>query len=807
MRVDAVLLVALALAGGAYVCTSPGSTLLASGVLLSALLCSGRIGLRVGLCTALALLVGAGRAHLALAEYEREHAAVRSFAAAPARCALSGLVVGSPVVLGEGLAFDAIGKQFDCEGRMTQGPWRLRLYGGPSDLLRGDRFFAVANLAVPQVFYNRELADPRPSQAERGALLSGGVLALELRSRGTGLGTLIDRARAHARERIARTFSPAAVPLALALVLGEANLDPADAEAFRQSGLAHLLAVSGTHLVFAVLGVLRVLRYLLLRIEGLALRCEIDRVVAGVGVLLAPLYADFAGGSGSAWRAAYMLSAGLLVKALGRRPLPSRALAASLLVGSAVSPVVAYDISFLLSLAATVGLLTLGRRMTELAGPSPFRALQFLQTTALLTLASMLPCLPLLAVLSPSFTLASIGANVIAAPLGEAIALPLCLLHALTTPWPALELGIARVASGALMSIGWLAHASAEVSWLRCAVALPSPSQLAVLVAAGGCVWVALCCSQGSRSRRALTVVAVLCCGVLGGCEWTQRAQGSPSDALRVTAVDVGQGDATLIDLPSGALMLVDGGGFVGSPLDPGRRVLEPLLRARRRERIDVMVLSHPHPDHFMGLLYVAQRFEVTQFWDTGQGEAQGAGPVYAQLLEVLRDQGTAIVRPKDLCGERNLGGARLQVFAPCPAFDPQWGANDNSFVLRLQFGRHAVLLMGDAEREEEHALLRTVPHTSLRADLLKVGHHGSRTSSSPELLQAVRPRVATVSCGMRNSFGHPHAEAIQALAAQGVMTLRLDEVGSVVWTSDGRHSSIETARDRSLWQGGSALW
>lgn len=807
MRVDAVLLVALALVAGAYASTSPVPTLVASGALLAALLFSGAIGARVGLCATLALLVGAGRAHLALTEYEREHAAVRSFVTAPVRCALSGLVVGSPAQLGEGLAFDARGEEFDCEGRMAAGPWSVRLYGGPSDLARGDRFFAVANLAVPQVFYNRELADPRPRQAQKGVVLSGGALALEVRSRGAGLGSFIDRARSHARERISRTFSPAAAPLALALVLGETNLDPADAEAFRQSGLAHLLAVSGTHLVFAVLGVLRVLRYLLLRLEALALHCEIDRVVAGVGVLLAPLYADFAGGSGSAWRAAYMLSAGLLVKALGRRPLPSRALAASLLVGSVVSPVVAYDISFLLSLAATVGLLTLGRRMTEIVGPSPFRALQFLQTTALLTLASMLPCLPMLAVLSPSFTLASIGANVIAAPLGEAIALPLCLLHAVTTPWPALELGVARVASGALVSIGRLAHASAEVAWLRCAMALPSPSQLAALVVACGCAWVARGCAPGSRSRRMLALAVALCCVLLGVSEFSQRAQGSPKGSLRVTAVDVGQGDATLIDLPTGAVMLIDGGGFVGSPLDPGRRVLEPLLRARRRERIDVMVLSHPHPDHFTGLLHVAQRFEVMQFWDTGQGETQGAGPVYAQLLEVLREQGTRIVRPDSLCGTRNLGGARLQVLAPCPAFDPQRGANDNSFVLRLQFGRHAVLLMGDAEREEEHALLRTVPVTSLRADLLKVGHHGSRTSSSPELLRAVRPRLATVSCGMRNSFGHPHAEAMRALAAQGVKTLRLDEVGSVVWTSDGRHSSFETSRDRSLWHGGSGLW
>src|SRR5690606_3124473 len=125
------------------------------------------------------------------------------------------------------------------------------------------------------------------------------------------------------------------------------------------------------------------------------------------------------------------------------------------------------------------------------------------------------------------------------------------------------------------------------------------------------------------------------------------------------TALDVGQGDALLVDLPDGSLMLIDGGGFVGSPVDPGRRVLLPILRARRRERLELVVLSHPHPDHFGGLGVVLSDVEVGQLWDTGQGQAEGAGPDYAELLRLARERDVPVTSPAALCGSFSFGGAR----------------------------------------------------------------------------------------------------------------------------------------------------
>ena len=262
---------------------------------------------------------------------------------------------------------------------------------------------------------------------------------------------------------------------------------------------------------------------------------------------------------------------------------------------------------------------------------------------------------------------------------------------------------------------------------------------------------------------------------------------GRPRGVLRVTVLDVGQGDSSLVDLPDGTLMLIDGGGFVGSPVNPGASVVLPLLRQRRRNRVDIAVLSHPHPDHYLGLATALASVGVGELWDTGQGREQGAGPEYHAMLRDLEARRVPVRGPGALCGPpRDLGGARVRVFEPCPSFEPTLGANDNSFILKIEHGSRAALFMGDAEHEAEKRLLEEHA-ASLHADLLKAGHHGSRTSTSAALLDAVRPSLATVSCGVRNRFGHPHPLTLATLRAASVPALRTDLLGSVEWASDGK--------------------
>jgi competence protein ComEC len=148
------------------------------------------------------------------------------------------------------------------------------------------------------------------------------------------------------------------------------------------------------------------------------------------------------------------------------------------------------------------------------------------------------------------------------------------------------------------------------------------------------------------------------------------------------------------------------------------------------------------------------------------------------------------LLTPPTLCGAHRVGGARVEVLAPCPGPSSDRGPNDNSFVLRISYGRRAVLLVGDAEAEEERLLLESVPE-ALRADVLKVGHHGSRTSSSPGFLQAVRPSEAIVSVGRRNRFGHPSPATLAALATQGARVWRTDRQGAITVTTDGESLEV----------------
>ena len=197
-------------------------------------------------------------------------------------------------------------------------------------------------------------------------------------------------------------------------------------------------------------------------------------------------------------------------------------------------------------------------------------------------------------------------------------------------------------------------------------------------------------------------------------------------------------------------------------------------------------MLTHPHPDHFGGLLSVLRGVEVGELWDTGQGALEGAGPIYAELLRIAAERGVPVRGPKELCGApRRFGASQVSVLAPCPGIVRGRNANDNSFVLRASLSKRSFLFMGDAEAEEERELVHA-HGAELGADVLKVGHHGSRTSSGDELLRAVGPRLTTISCGVRNRFGHPVPKVMERLISHGARVLRTDRDGAIQITTEG---------------------
>ncbi len=646
----------------------------------------------------------------------------------------------------------------------------------------------IADVAPVNLFWNTGLSDSRVRLASSSVLASGAVVHLRRITAGQGLRRWVDSARHAVRERIGATFSAELAPFARALVLGETDLATADREAFRRSGLAHLLAVSGTHLVLVVVALGRAIRSVLARIESVAAGRDVGRYVAAFCALLAWLYADFAGGGGSAYRAAAMLSCVMVARAAGRRPDAKRSFAWSLGAGAAVDPLAVCDLSFVLSLGATAGLLVVRQPVKRLLAERS-GVLRLVGSAVIATSAAMAGCAPVLLAIGPQLPLLGIAANVIAAPVGELAALPACLLHAVLWWAPAAEQGIATVASGALAIVRAVAHAAGAVEATMLVLPKPTPEQLAVLAVA--------CCALGLWRRRPVRLrVAALGCATLVALEAIAVARGVSKGQLRVSVLDVGQGDAVLIDLPDGRAMMVDAGGILGSPVDTGRRVLLPVLRARRRRQLDIVVITHPHPDHYGGFVNTLAELQVGEVWHTGQGEDEAPLGRLATMLRAARQWGIPTYRPAQLCGStRHFGAAQVEVLGPCPGYDPDKSANDNSIILRLQYGHQTALLVGDAEAAQEGVLL-SAQGGRLKAGFLKVGHHGSRSSTNPDFLAAVSPQLAAVSCGVRNRFGHPHAQTLQRLIQRDVSLLRTDRGGSITWQTDGQRVWISRPAD-----------
>ncbi|MGZ3450042.1 MAG: DNA internalization-related competence protein ComEC/Rec2 [Polyangiales bacterium] len=707
----------------------------------------------------------------------------------PRRCVLEGTVVSMPRVRGV-LAADVEIATLECEG--TKYPFfglRARLYDLPEGVARDDRIESIVQIARARRLHDPDLGDPRPMWARRGHDLSGSALATTIVARGTGVRASIDRLRARFRRGLVRSMPETAAPIGRALVLGEEDLAPDDDDAFRRSGLTHLLAVSGSHVALAVGGLVGAIRWVLLAIPRVARRIESGRVAAAIGIPLALVYEQLAGDSGSARRATAMAVVVLIVRAAGRRPDTARTLGASILAAVVIDPLAAFDVSFGLSLAATLGLVGLGGPLRVLV--ARVRALpKSIGVAIATTLAASAACAPLVAGLSGSIPISGLFANVVAVPIGELAALPLCnvaaIFGALAEPF-AFVAPLARLtgsaAAGAIVLLRRVATIASAPTWAVMTVPPPTAMQLAVLAAAVIAIHL---------RRTAMVVVLPLAAASLLLLELAQIRRGAPHGVLRVTVLDIGQGDASIVDLPDGRMLLVDGGGEVGSPWDPGKTVIAPTLDMRRRRRVDIAILSHPHPDHFLGMRHPLATRAVGALWDTGQGE--GVPGELAGLYASLRARGVTIARPDSLCGTHAIGGAIVEVLHPCPAFDPDRGANDNSLVVRIGFGTRHVLLVGDSEHEAEASLLAL--HRDLHADLLKVGHHGSRTSSSAAFLAAVSPSIATVSCGVRNRFGHPHRVALDRLESAGIRVLRTDLWGAIRFTTDGASVAVETARE-----------
>jgi competence protein ComEC len=265
---------------------------------------------------------------------------------------------------------------------------------------------------------------------------------------------------------------------------------------------------------------------------------------------------------------------------------------------------------------------------------------------------------------------------------------------------------------------------------------------------------------------------------------------------LEVSVLDVGQGDSLFVVSPGGKTLLIDGGGAFGGyagreeafGIDPGEEAVSPYLWSRGFQRLDVVALTHAHQDHLGGLTAVMENFHVGRLW-IGQ---EIASPALARLEELARNRKIPVEH--ELKGKRfEWDGVQGEFLWPETAREKIAAAakNDDSLVLRLRYGKRTILLPGDAEKQSEQTIVAENDSDTLRSDVLKVGHHGGKNSTTQEFLNAVEPRIGIISVGEANPYGHPSPELLERLQAAGVRILRTDRNGAVHVLTDGRQLEV----------------
>ncbi len=543
------------------------------------------------------------------------------------------------------------------------------------------------------------------------------------------------------------------------LVVGDTSgLAQETKDEFTAAGLTHLTAVSGAN-VSIVLGAV------LLVVRGVGLGPRTGALLAGIALVA---FVVIARPSPSVLRAAAMGCVALLALVTGRRKQAIPALAASVVVLLALSPSLAVDFGFALSVFATAGLVVVSPALVARLRARGWP--RWLAEMCAVALAAFVVTAPLVAAMSGTVSIVSIVANVLVAPAVAPITVVGAATAVLAVVWlPAATL-LVRVAGPPLWWLLEVADRAAAVPGGNLAVRNGLGG--AVIVAVG--IAVAVLAARHPWSRRMLLAVAVGVAAVWVPTRFHQP--GWPAAGWALVACDVGQGDGLVLSAGGRRAVVVDAGP------EPG-----PMDRCLRRLGIDeipLLVVTHLHADHYGGLDAVLHGRSVGAV-AIGPASLPEGGFRFVSAAASRAD--VPLVR---LAAGRQLtvGAVRITVLGPLlpeprtPAAAED-GANDASLVLMAETAAGRLLLTGDVEEDGQRALLRSkIP---LRADVLKVPHHGSRTTS-PEFLDAVRPRVALVSVGADNTFGHPNPGILQRLAALGAVTVRTDRDGDVAVARSG---------------------
>ncbi len=571
------------------------------------------------------------------------------------------------------------------------------------------------------------------------------------------------------RRAIEQNLSGGPAGLLKGVLLGAKHAVPEEIKTtFAQTGVNHVLAVSGLHV-----GLIAGTVFFMLKILGIG-----RGITAALTICALIFYALITGLPPSVVRASTMGCVALL-GIVGQRDIDGGNILGIAGLGLLIArPQDLFDVGFQLSFVATGGILIFYRPLRDLLPQKKGWYDTCVAGPLAVSIAAQATTLPFIVAYFGLVSVIGLIANLIVVPIiGIGVGLGLLTVLAFACWEPlATILNAANwlILSGAIKC----AELMAEPEWAAFEVVLPSWVIFAIYL-----VLIPLIHPTARRLWSTYCLIIALILANIG--IWKNIWQ--TESALEIYFLDVGQGDAIFCKYPNGRTLLVDGG-IRTQYTDMGKRVILPFLKSQRIDHIDVVVGSHPHADHIGGLISVLEQVSVSHYLDAGQHVDSFTGK---QLQEVVKTKG---IRYQTVAAGDSLVGIGGLVLHPTPAYVSASGSapdgmNNGSVVIRIVHQGTSILLTGDIEHETDGDLMRWGHR--LRSDILKAAHHGSRTSSTPEFLAGVTPGIVAISCGINNKFRHPSPEVIQRLRDMGIQIWRTDHSGAITARIDRGHIDI----------------
>ncbi|MFH1351820.1 MAG: DNA internalization-related competence protein ComEC/Rec2 [Pseudomonadota bacterium] len=611
---------------------------------------------------------------------------------------------------------------------------------------------------------------------------------------------MVEEIRRPTREFFREILSPQNQALFRALILGERQeISNELRESFNRVGLGHVLAVSGLHIGLVAWLTFFLSRWLLSRSYRVTLMTDIHRLAAFITCLPVVGYAGLTGFQVSGQRAMIMVLAYLFSVIRGREKEVWSTLALAALIVLALDPHALLSLSFQLSFGAVMGILWLAPSIykgifvpldeTKTLSTWTNRFYSYFAALISVTLSAILFLLPITVFYFHRISLISIPANLTIIPLLGLWVIPSGLLSVVLLPFSSMlaqvflqfgawglewMMGIIQFWNGFHLTDFW--------------VVTPNLFEILLFYSL---LFLIFFIRRWSWARVALVLVLIL--SLLDISYWVYRTHFNRY--LKVTYLDVGQGNAALIQFPGKERMLIDGGGFSGDYFDVGRMVVAPFLWYSKISSVDYLVLTHPQEDHMSGLRFIASHFQPKEFWSNGD---KVATPSFIELMRILESKKIKRLIPDDLRDGRDISGVDIKLLHP-PSIgerirspDEYTGLNNNSLVLKLSYEGSSFLFPGDLEKTGEEVMISNAGPV-LKSDILLAPHHGSKTSCSNSFLQMVRPRICIISSGSGSLDRFPHTETVKRLHNTGCRIIRIDESGAFQVSVEKNHLEMKS--------------